>query len=419
MSSAQYAPLPNPRSVPDAEREMHEAFQLDDDEDEHPSESAPLVPGHTPRLPQEGRPQLNLATPPTYDFERDYDYDLPPPGSPPSPSTAYQNAIGNSNGVLPDSPVRPHPGRPSFFRRIAGALLPQHYQRVPTDAAGHRSVGGGMENDGVFANVMAKPGRTVQVRNEDGSVYMVPEEAQNQAPPTYNEAQADAVPPYWETTVTSTLDPNADMIVDELPTGSWYLFFANVFISYFFQFIGFLFTYLLHTTHAAKYGSRVGLGLTLIQFGFASRRRTAEELAGEVAPAPAWANVTVTDGDHASFSSTTYQNGTVVDVPLDSDLTSRDWVAFLLMTLGWFLLLSSFAGYFRVKRWERSIRSSAPPLTTQTQTQPDSNANAQHALGTWFSFGPDEMHIGDEVESHTMSEAEARLARDLRAAGLI
>ncbi|KAJ2965417.1 hypothetical protein NUW54_g14125 [Trametes sanguinea] len=29
----------------------------------------------------------------------------------------------------------------------------------------------------------------------------------------------------------------------------------------------FVLTYLLHTTHAAKYGSRAGLGLTLIQYG--------------------------------------------------------------------------------------------------------------------------------------------------------
>lgn len=162
---------------------MHEAFQLDDDEDDHHLESSPLVQGSAGHIPEEGRLQLSVATPAAYDFEREYDYDFPPPGSPPDPSVVHQNAIGNSNGVLPDSPVRPNPSRPSFFRRIAGALLPQHYQRVPTEAASHRAVGGGMDNDGVFANVMAKPGRTVEVRNDDGSMYMVPEEAQNQAPP--------------------------------------------------------------------------------------------------------------------------------------------------------------------------------------------------------------------------------------------
>jgi hypothetical protein len=29
----------------------------------------------------------------------------------------------------------------------------------------------------------------------------------------------------------------------------------------------FLMTYIMHTTHAAKYGSRAGLGLTLLQMG--------------------------------------------------------------------------------------------------------------------------------------------------------
>lgn len=182
MSYAQYAPLPNPRSAPeDTEREMHEAFQLDEDEEDNHTESTPLTHG----VSQAERPQISISTPAAYDFERDYDYDVPPPGSPPDPSAAIPNNYGNTNGVLPGSPVRPEPSRPSIFRRVVGALLPQHYQRLPTEAGPHRAVGGGTMNDGVFANVTAKPGRTrqVEVRNEDGSVYMVPEEAQNQAPP--------------------------------------------------------------------------------------------------------------------------------------------------------------------------------------------------------------------------------------------
>jgi hypothetical protein len=127
------------------------------------------------------------------------------------------------------------------------------------------------------------------------------------------------------------------MIVDSLPTGSWALFVANIFISWFFQFIGFLFTYLLHTTHAAKYGSRIGLGLTLIQFGFQSRRRDDEV---DAIPAAAWNDTLgiasgVDESDHIGLASTTYRNGTTVEIPLESlDLTSRDWVSFLLMTLG-------------------------------------------------------------------------------------
>jgi hypothetical protein len=48
-------------------------------------------------------------------------------------------------------------------------------------------------------------------------------------------------------------------------------------VSVAFSFLGFVLTYLLHTTHAAKYGSRAGLGITLIQYGWALRTR-AEQL---------------------------------------------------------------------------------------------------------------------------------------------
>lgn len=55
-----------------------------------------------------------------------------------------------------------------------------------------------------------------------------------------------------------------------------------------FQFVGFLLTYLLHTTHAAKNGSRAGLGITLIQYSFYLRNRASvleRELAnGEIPP---------------------------------------------------------------------------------------------------------------------------------------
>lgn len=165
---------------------MNEAFQLDDDDydEDSTSESTPLtrLRGSEPLSPLE-RPQLSLASPRAYDFEREYDYDYPPPGSPPDPSIARPNDIGNTNGTLPTSPLRPNPTRPSLFRRVAGALLPQHYQRVSTDPQSTRLVGGGIENDGVFANVMAKPGRSVQVRTENGDVHTVPEETQSQAPP--------------------------------------------------------------------------------------------------------------------------------------------------------------------------------------------------------------------------------------------
>ena len=138
---------------------------------------------------------------------------------------------------------------------------------------------------------------------------------------SYTDAQADAVPPYWETTVhaPATQDRNGNMIIDDLPTGPFWIFASNLLISFFFQFIGFLFTYLLHTSHAAKFGSRAGLGLTLIQFGFYSRTMSSDpgddKQSGDSAP--------LSTRDSLQESDTTF--------PI---MTSKDWLPFLFMTLG-------------------------------------------------------------------------------------
>lgn len=202
-----YAPLPNPRYAPqDAQRELEDAFDSDD-EGHDASENTPLAPTTQmarmppPRTeshyaPLDGDfpsplPTPQTVPPGTYDFERDRDYDYPPPGSPPSPSArALPNEIGNSNGYVPTSPAwrpsRPTAPRLSFWRRAVGALLPQHYVRVPTEDAEHsapRVVGSGTENDGVFANVSAKPSRGIQVVDSNGEVHIVPEEVQKETPP--------------------------------------------------------------------------------------------------------------------------------------------------------------------------------------------------------------------------------------------
>lgn len=85
-------------------------------------------------------------------------------------------------------------------------------------------------------------------------------------------ASADAAPSYWDTIVhaPSGVDTNGDMIIEELPTGSVILFVLTTLISWFFQLPGFILTYLLHATHAGRFGSQAGLALTLIQWGFGS-----------------------------------------------------------------------------------------------------------------------------------------------------
>ncbi|KIJ67112.1 hypothetical protein HYDPIDRAFT_85342 [Hydnomerulius pinastri MD-312] len=417
---AGYAPLPAQRPSRDADRELDEAFGSDDEDEHSNSESTPLThssaPSQVPETPKAGPEALGALG--TYDFERDYDYDRPPPGSPPRPtSVALPNDIGNSNGLLPTSPIGSTIPRPSFFRRTVGAILPTHYTQLPTSASAASNSGvrgGGMQNDGVFANVTAKPNRPVQIRTDDGNIYMVPEEVQSTAPPSYAAAQADAAPPYWETTVhaPSGMDTDSGMIIDDLPSGSILTFVANLFTSFFFQFVGFLLTYLLHTTHAAKFGSRAGLGLTLIQYGFYSR-------AGEDGfgmPGDNSGGQNVSDPDYLSTSPPPTET-----VPSDNvvlSITSREWLSFLLMTLGWFLLLSSLIGFWRVKHWESSIRASnsrGPCTPDEIERDLATRRNLEHVLGL---TAVEEEHDRTRIPTQRELE-EARLEQDLRAAGLL
>jgi hypothetical protein len=144
---------------------MEAAFEDDDDDDdddEH-AESRPLNPApfasSVPHTPTHG----------VYDFEN-FDYaSLPPPGSPPRPSSlALPNEIGNSNGSIPSPTDVRHVDEPrsGWFRRTARSVLPSslhhrlHLDYEPTPGV----IGGGTHNDGVFANVTAKPSRPVQLR---------------------------------------------------------------------------------------------------------------------------------------------------------------------------------------------------------------------------------------------------------------
>lgn len=58
-----------------------------------------------------------------------------------------------------------------------------------------------------------------------------------------------------------------EILIEGLPLGNPFSFFWSLLVSMSFQFVGFLLTTLLSTSHAAKNGSRAGLGVTLIQYG--------------------------------------------------------------------------------------------------------------------------------------------------------
>ena len=134
-----------------------------------------------------------------------------------------------------------------------------------------------------------------------------------------------------------TLNLNGDMIIDDLPTGPFVTFIMITLISWFFQFPGFLLTYLLHGTHAGRFGAQAGLALTLIQFGFgASMGRGINdnpyggEGEGDGSATPAPSEPTPTDGTGMPMDN--MPNADDVLPPMYS--AGHEWISFLLMTVG-------------------------------------------------------------------------------------
>lgn len=155
-----------------------------------------------------------------------------------------------------------------------------------------RPIGGGINQDGVFSNMNAKPDshrRRTDDPNDRGDNDDLEDDT---LPPTYEAAAADTAPSYWESTMfggnplseteggwtpdSPTVGESSDMIENGMIVGSIFAFVWNLFISGSFQFVGFMLTFLLHSTHAAKLGSRTGLGITLAQYAGMLLSRLAE-----------------------------------------------------------------------------------------------------------------------------------------------
>ncbi|CCH59468.1 hypothetical protein TBLA_0B06450 [Henningerozyma blattae CBS 6284] len=117
----------------------------------------------------------------------------------------------------------------------------------------------GASYDGVFSNLSAKP--TSNNENQDGS-------NDEDQPPCYDDAANDMAPSYYHGTGDGSNLYYDDICIEGLPVGNFANLLWNIIVSTCFQFAGFLITYVLHTSHAAKQGSRLGLGVTFITYAF-------------------------------------------------------------------------------------------------------------------------------------------------------
>lgn len=146
-----------------------------------------------------------------------------------------------------------------------------------------------------------------------------------------------------------------EVYVDGLPVGSVFSFVWNAMISMSFQLVGFLLTYLLHTTHAAKNGSRAGLGLTLVQYGFymkgGSDSSGSEGGGAEYVPPPD-PNSHNFDPNSVGESGGSGGNGAI------SGITTSEWVSYILMIVGWFILIRAVSDFLRARRHEQLVLQS-------------------------------------------------------------
>ena len=166
---------------------------------------------------------------------------------------------------------------------------------------------------------------------------------------SYEQAAADAAPPYWETTILAPGMGGLDEVyVDGMPVGSVFSFVWNGMISTSFQLVGFLLTYLLHSTHAAKNGSRAGLGITLIQYGFYMKD------AGIDVPAMDGPDGYAAPPDPNSHD---FDPSDITNTDKGS-ITGSEWMAYVLMVVGWFILIKSVAEFLKARRHEQLVLQS-------------------------------------------------------------
>ena len=281
-----------------------------------------------------------------------------------------QRLIRQTTGVLADDARSARPGR--LNRRITeipSFVTSRHYTssalRSPSGIVFHPNLTS--SNDGVFANLDAKPelGEKLEeqppVRRFSNGLILLTNVSKS-----YEQAAADATPPYWETTIMAPGLVSDEVYVDGLPVGSLFSFVWNGVISMSFQLVGFLLTYLLHTTHAAKNGSRAGLGITLIQYGFYMKSSASRTTTN---PDPRHSQPL--DPNSHDFDPSAFSNSAAASVAAmasaqtgspkaaDNDtFPAAEWFAYMLMIVGWFVLIRSVTDFVKARRHEQLVLQS-------------------------------------------------------------
>jgi len=107
-------------------------------------------------------------------------------------------------------------------------------------------------HDGVFSNLNEKP------------------EIRSDALPTYTQVTGEAeYDPFmgYEVAYCHIGEFYGEMLIDNIPAGTWAGLVLSAFFSCIFDFVGFIMTFFLSTSHGTRKGALFGLGITLIRYG--------------------------------------------------------------------------------------------------------------------------------------------------------
>lgn len=220
----------------------------------------------------------------------------------------------------------------------------------------------GQGTDGVFRNLMAKPETQSDLNTQE------------QHPPTYDEAAADSTPEYWETTMISPMYDN-EVFVQGLPVGNLANFVWNALVTVAFQLVGFILCYLLHTSHAAKQGTRAGLGIIILMLGWdriPSNFGRADQIPVRYEPEdPNMIDVTKSLSIKAGSKVDEYHLALFNKLEFSKlENTKTPYAAYGLIAFGIFVVLMALVDYFKVKQKEKRILAPQALTEVNTTTEP-------------------------------------------------
>ncbi|CCE83558.1 Piso0_004137 [Millerozyma farinosa CBS 7064] len=283
------------------------------------------------------------------------------------------NEHGNDNDLENQIQHRPLSAR-DRAKNVLWSLVPikQTYDRINNGLTTGRmqlNVPGrfiGQGTDGVFRNLMAKPDR------ESTRI------AQENHPPTYEEAAADAAPEYWESAIVSPMFDD-EVFIEGLPVGNIANFVWNILVTTAFQFVGFVLCYLLHTSHAAKQGSRAGLGATFMYSGYnllPSNFGKADVTPIKYIPSdPNQIDVNKSMSMKKGSSIDSYKSELASQkTPNMTMEVKTPYFAYGVIALGIFVVVKAFIDFSNIKRMESTVLA---PMNSSGNTNRDTQAQEE------------------------------------------